>query len=65
VGFLIKIPTVVAAYDNDEKGNETARLIKQLLPQTTRLKPKVKDWSEQLDNVLYFNTIRQQQQQEL
>jgi 5S rRNA maturation endonuclease (ribonuclease M5) len=59
------MPTVVAAYDNDEKGNEMARLIKQLLPQTTRLKPKVKDWNEQLDNALYFNTIRRQQQQEL
>ncbi|KAB8315995.1 toprim domain-containing protein [Tolypothrix campylonemoides VB511288] len=32
--------TVVAAYDNDTAGNETARLIKQLLPQATRLKPK-------------------------
>lgn len=40
VEFLSKISKVVAAYDNDIAGNETARLIKQLLPQTTRLKPK-------------------------
>lgn len=52
VEFLRKIPTVVAAYDNDEKGNEMARLIKQLLPQTTRLKPKAKDWNEELDKRL-------------
>jgi Plasmid recombination enzyme/Protein of unknown function (DUF3991)/Toprim-like len=62
VEFLSKIPTVVAAYDNDEKGNETARLIKQLLPQTTRLKPKARDWNEQLHKRLYLNTIRRQQQ---
>ncbi|MDF5728912.1 MAG: MobV family relaxase [Rhizonema sp. PD38] len=48
VEFLSKIPKVVAAYDNDIAGNETARFIKQLLPQTTRLKPKAKDWNEEL-----------------
>lgn len=54
VEFLSKIPSVVVAYDNDTAGNETARLIKQLLPQTTRLKPKAKDWSEELDKRRYF-----------
>jgi len=56
---------VVAAYDNDTAGNETARLIKQLLPQATRLKPKAKDWNEELDKRLYFETQRRQPQQEL
>jgi hypothetical protein len=65
VEFLRKIPTVVAAYDNDTPGNETARLIKQLLPQATRLKPKAKDWNEELDKRLYFETQRRQPQQEL
>ncbi len=65
VEFLRKIPTVVAAYDNDTAGNETARLIKQLLPQATRLKPKAKDWNEELDKRLYFETQRRQPQQEL
>ncbi len=54
VEFLSKIPKVVAAYDNDIAGNETARLIKQLLPQTTRLKPKAKDWNEELAKRRYF-----------
>ncbi|MGI2909008.1 MobV family relaxase [Tolypothrix sp. VBCCA 56010] len=40
VEFLSKIPTVVAAYDNNTAGNEMARLIKQLLPQGTQTQTK-------------------------
>jgi hypothetical protein len=57
--FLLNMPTVVAAYDNDKSGNETARAIKQLLPQTTRVRPKAKDWNQELVNGL---THAQQQQ---
>ncbi len=50
--FLKKMPTVVAAYDNDKSGNEIARAIKQLLPQTTTVRPKAKDWNQELVNGL-------------
>ncbi|GAB1545325.1 hypothetical protein NUACC21_80010 [Scytonema sp. NUACC21] len=63
VEFLRKIPSVVVAYDNNTAGNETARLIKQLLPQATRLKPKAKDWNEELDKHLYFERQKRQQQE--
>lgn len=46
--FLRKVPTVIAAYDNDTAGNETARQIKKLLPQVSRIRPKAKDWNEEL-----------------
>jgi DNA primase len=46
------MPTVVAAYDNDKSGNEIARAIKQLLPQTTTVRPKAKDWNQELVNGL-------------
>lgn len=55
VDFLTEIPKVIAAYDNDLAGDETAKQIKQLLPHVTRLRPKAKDWNEQLSQHLHIN----------
>ncbi len=46
--FLKKIPMVIAAYDNDPAGNETAKQIKQLVPHANRHRPQAKDWNQQL-----------------
>lgn len=57
--FLSKVPTVIAAYDNDTAGNETARQIKRLLPQVSRVRPKAKDWNEEL------RLVRQQELEQI
>ncbi|MBW4499623.1 MAG: plasmid recombination protein [Scytonema hyalinum WJT4-NPBG1] len=64
VEFLSKIPRVIAAYDNDTAGNSTSEAIKEILPHTTRLKPKAKDWNEQLTQYGFFNRELQQNQAE-
>ena len=48
VEFLRDIPQVIAAYDNDATGDETARAIKQLLPQAIRVRPQAIDWNKEL-----------------
>jgi hypothetical protein len=48
VGFLQTVPGVEVAYDNDDLGNETARMIMEQLHHATRVKPKGKDWNETL-----------------
>ena len=45
---LKDIPEVIAAYDNDSAGNQIARDIQKLLPQTTIKQPIEKDWNQQL-----------------
>lgn len=52
VEFLRGVPQVIAAYDNDSAGNETARQIKQLIPQATRSRAAAKDWNEELQALL-------------
>ncbi len=42
------IPKVIAAYDNDSAGNQIARDIQQLLPQTTIKQSAANDWNQQL-----------------
>ncbi|MEC4813359.1 MAG: MobV family relaxase [Scytonema sp. PMC 1069.18] len=46
--LLHRTPNVIAAYDNDAAGKETYLAIQSIIPHTTRLKPKAKDWNEQL-----------------
>lgn len=62
--FLKKIPTLIAAYDNDSAGDEIARQIKQLLPQATRVRPKAKDWNEELKRQQQQEPEQQWQEQE-
>jgi hypothetical protein len=52
--FFTKIPTIVAAYDNDATADEIAKQIKEVLPHAKRLRPKTKDWNEQLIQQLNF-----------
>lgn len=53
---LIKdIPEVIAAYDKDSAGNQIARDIQELLPQTTIKQSAEKDW-----NLSLLELIRQQ-----
>lgn len=48
VEFLQTVPHVEVAYDNDDLGNETARMIMEQLHHAMRVKPKGKDWNETL-----------------
>lgn len=48
VDFLKTVPTVEVAFDNDDAGHETARNIRELLPQATLVKPKAQDWNAAL-----------------
>ncbi|WP_414571786.1 MobV family relaxase [Nostoc sp. CCY 9925] len=48
VEFLKTIPTVIAAYNRDDAGNEMAQAIKPLLPGATWMCPQALDWNEQL-----------------
>jgi hypothetical protein len=48
VEFLSYFKEVVAAYDSDATGEEISAAVKKVLPQTTRLKPKARDWNQQL-----------------
>lgn len=58
VEYLQSIPTVVAAYDLDTAGNETARAIEELLPQAIRVRPNALDWNLEL-----IQRLRQKQKQ--
>ncbi|WP_414528452.1 MobV family relaxase [Nodularia chucula] len=50
VEFLQTVPVVEVAYDNDDLGNETARMIMEQLhhDHAMRVKPKGKDWNDTL-----------------
>lgn len=50
VEFLKTVPHVEVAYDNDDLGNETARMIMEQLhhDHAMRVKPKGKDWNDTL-----------------
>lgn len=55
------IPTIIAAYDNDPAGDEISKQIKELIPHATRLRPKAKDWNEQLEKQTPTQTKKQKQ----
>ena len=57
---LQHIPNVQVAFDSDDSGNAAARVVKELLPQSKRLKCKADDWNQQLLD--YGRQLRQQQQ---
>ena len=59
---LQHIPNVQVAFDSDDAGNAAARVVKELLPQSKRVKCKADDWNQQLLD--YGQQLRQQQQQE-
>jgi hypothetical protein len=49
------------AFDSDDAGKAAARVVKELLPQSKRLKCKADDWNQQLLD--YGQQLRQQNQQ--
>jgi hypothetical protein len=59
---LQHIPNVQVAFDPDDAGNAAARAVRELLPQSKRLKCKAADWNQQL--IDYGRQLRQQQQRE-
>ncbi|MBG1262220.1 MobV family relaxase [Nostoc commune] len=59
---LQNIPNVMVAFDSDDSGNAAARVVKELLPQSKRIKCKADDWNQLLLD--YGRQLRQQQQQQ-
>ncbi|MHC5917720.1 MAG: MobV family relaxase, partial [Nostoc sp.] len=45
---LQNIPNLQVAFDSDDSGNAAARVVKELLPQSKRIKCKASDWNQQL-----------------
>lgn len=65
VDLLQDIPDVVCAYNNDATGDTTARAVRELLPQATRMRPKAQDWHEEwLARLRWQEKERQQPQQQ-
>ncbi|MBC1235698.1 MobV family relaxase [Nostoc sp. 2RC] len=56
------IPLVQVAFDPDNAGDAAARAVLELLPQSKRLKPKARDWNQQLLD--YQKQLFQQPNQE-
>ncbi|MBW4558130.1 MAG: plasmid recombination protein [Trichormus sp. ATA11-4-KO1] len=59
---LQHIPNVQVAFDPSGAGNAAARAVKELLPQSKRLKCKAADWNQQLLD--YGQQLKQQPRQE-
>jgi hypothetical protein len=59
--FLREVPTITAAYDNDNAGRSRARAIKELLPQTTIAQPQARDWNLELLERLRLQKVQQKQ----
>jgi Plasmid recombination enzyme/Protein of unknown function (DUF3991)/Toprim-like len=59
---LQNIPNLQVAFDSDDAGKAAARVVKELLPQSFRIKCKADDWNQQLLD--YGRQLRQQQQQQ-
>ena len=59
---LQHIHNVQVAFDPDDAGNAAARVVKELLPQSKRLKCKADDWNQQLLD--YGRQLRQQNRQQ-
>jgi Protein of unknown function (DUF3991)/Toprim-like len=53
IEFLSYFKNIVAAYENDAAGKEIFEAIQKILPQTSRLKPKARDWNQQLIQVKF------------
>lgn len=58
----LKDKAVVVAYDGDALGNEKALLIKELLPQSTIVRPHGKDWNEDFRRLEMEGQCLQKQQ---
>jgi hypothetical protein len=54
--LLRNINRIGVAFNNDDRGNEAAQVVKSMLPQAKRIAPKGLSWNEIL--------IKQQQQQQ-
>jgi len=59
---LQHIPNLQVAFDSDDSGNAAARVVKELLPQSFRIKCKADDWNQQLLD--YGQQLKQQHQQQ-
>jgi hypothetical protein len=59
---LQNIPNVQVAFDSNDSGNAAARVVKELLPQSFRIKCKATDWNQQLLD--YGQQLKQQNQQQ-
>ncbi|QFS52996.1 MobV family relaxase [Nostoc sphaeroides] len=59
---LQNIPNLQVAFDSDDSGNASARVVKELLPQSFRIKCKADDWNQLLRD--YGQQLRQQNQQQ-
>ena len=59
--FLREVPTITAAYDNDDTGRSRAQAIKELLPQTTIAQPQAHDWNLELLERLRLQKVQQKQ----
>ena len=59
---LQHIPNLQVAFDSDDSGNAAARVVKELLPQSKRLKCKADDWNQQL--IDYGQQLKQQVRRE-
>jgi hypothetical protein len=59
---LQNIPNLQVAFDSDDAGNADARVVKELLPQSKRLKCKAADWNQQLLD--YGQQLKQQHRHE-
>ncbi|WP_373525894.1 MobV family relaxase [Nostoc sp.] len=59
---LQNIPNVQVAFDSDDSGNASARVVKELLPQSKRIKCKADDWNQQL--IDYGQQLKQQPRHE-
>ncbi|MHC5917867.1 MAG: plasmid recombination protein, partial [Nostoc sp.] len=59
---LQHIPNLQVAFDSDDSGNAAARVVKELLPQSKRLKCKADDWNQQLLD--YGQQLKQQPRHE-
>lgn len=58
VEYLRTIPTVIAAYDSDDAGDELVRAIKEQMPKAQWMRPVAKDWNSEL-----LERLRQNQKQ--
>jgi len=61
VEYLLSIPTVIAAYDNDDPGDELAQAIQEQLPKAQWMRPVAKDWNSELLERLRQNQKQKQQ----
>jgi hypothetical protein len=61
VEYLLSIPTVIAAYNNDDPGDELGQAIQEQLPKAQWMRPVAKDWNSELLERLRQNQKQKQQ----